>query len=589
MGHEYRARNPLGPAGDRERRGSQRSVTQLEGLSRLQDIEYLSISIAGQKRWSAGTLSSKRRISSDIPLVRSYRGRDVTIGTLHVVASVDNVVERLWAKLVATLLRNLAKTLLVAFFMLYLFQQLAGRHLERISQHLRLLGTEPDSNQILQLDRPTHGRWRPDELDDVVVSVNEMHRDINASHAQIMSLNAGLERRVAERTHDLALAKDEAERANAAKSEFLSRMSHELRTPLNAILGFGQLLEMDAESSTPDQQQSIKYILSTGHQLLGLVNDLLDLSRIDIGKLELNIHRVRIANLASSCVKQVMSSQFKQRNITIENMITDTGLAVQGDDLRIRQVLINLLSNAVKYNKDNGRVTVNCMIEKPGRLRIQVQDTGYGIAGDKLSLLFKAFERIDQKHGTISGVGIGLHIAKQLVEAMHGTIGVESIQGQGSTFWFDLPIAEETNESTVAPRKTIPSISQTNSRFVVLYIEDNTVNVLVVKKALQRYPDIELLTASSAEDGLTIAEEEHPDLILMDIHLPGIDGIAATTTLKGIEATKHIPVVALSADAMKADVDRALSSGCSAYLTKPIDLLALYEVIDKLRPVEKCE
>jgi CheY-like chemotaxis protein len=363
-------------------------------------------------------------------------------------------------------------------------------------------------------------------------------------------------------------------------------MSHELRTPLNAILGFGQLLEMDAGCGTPDQQQSIKYILSAGHQLLGLVSQLLDLSRIDIGKLALNMQPLCIADLTSSCVDQVAAAMANQRNITIENTITDTGLVVQGDDLRIRQVLINLLSNAVKYNQENGRVTVSSVLEKAGRLRIEVRDTGHGIASDKLSLLFTPFERIDQKHGTISGVGIGLHISKQLVEAMHGTMGVESVPGKGSIFWFELPLAEieDADESTVSPEKVRQPIPSADARFVVLYIEDNPVNVQLVERALQSRPGIELLAAGTAEEGLTIAEEALPDLILMDIHLPGIDGIAATILLKGIDATRNIPVVALSADAMKEDIDRALSAGCSAYLTKPIDLETLFELIDSMRP-----
>jgi CheY-like chemotaxis protein len=171
---------------------------------------------------------------------------------------------------------------------------------------------------------------------------------------------------------------------------------------------------------------------------------------------------------------------------------------------------------------------------------------------------------------------------------MHGTIGVESIQGQGSTFWFDLPIAEKADESTVAPEKTKRRTAHGDSRFVVLYIEDNALNVQLVEMALQKQPGIELLTAGSAEEGLTIAEKCPPDLILMDMHLPGIDGITATTTLKGIEATRHVPVVALSADAMKVDIDRALGSGCSAYLTKPIELQALYELIDGIRLGEHC-
>lgn len=397
--------------------------------------------------------------------------------------------------------------------------------------------------------------------------------ELVASHTRLLEVQASL-----------IQAKDQAEEASRAKSAFLSSMSHELRTPLNAIIGFGQLLEAEADTCT-NQQESIKYILSAGYQLLGLVNDLLDLSSIDAGQLELNIQPIFIADLISICVAQVEAASANQRNIIIENTITNPALMVQGDSLRLRQVLINLLSNAVKYNKENGQVTISGLVEKEGWLRIEVRDTGDGIASDKLSLLFTPFERIDQKCGAIPGMGIGLHICKRLVEAMHGTIGVESAQGKGSVFWFCLPLAEKANESTV--EKTGHPVRHVDSGFVVLYIEDNPLNVYLVQKALQKISSIKLLTAGTAEEGLTIAEESLPDLILMDIKLPGIDGVAATTLLRGNDATRNIPIVAISADAMKEDIDRALSAGCSAYLTKPIDLQALYEVIDGIRFAEK--
>jgi len=240
---------------------------------------------------------------------------------------------------------------------------------------------------------------------------------------------------------DLIAAKEEAERANNAKSQFLSNVSHELRTPLNAILGFAQLLEINANFSTPEQQEYVQHILSAGYQLLGLVNEVLDLSRIDVGKMEFNIQSLCIAEIASSCVNQVKVAMANQTRVTFDNSITDATLLVKADDLRLRQVLINLLSNAVKYNIENGRVTISSAIEEKGRLKIKVRDTGNGIASEKLSLLFTPFERINQKHGTIPGVGIGLYITKRLIEAMHGAVGVESAQGMGSTFWFDIPLA----------------------------------------------------------------------------------------------------------------------------------------------------
>lgn len=381
-------------------------------------------------------------------------------------------------------------------------------------------------------------------------------------------------------------ARAAAEEANKAKSQFLSSMSHELRTPLNAILGFAQLLEIEVEPEQQEQHEFVNHIATAGHQLLGLINDLLDLSRIEIGKLEFNIENVSIAELAASSVALVASGMAGNRNISIENTIIDPALLVQGDSLRIRQVLINLLSNAVKYNRANGKVTLSSVMQEDGRVRIQVRDTGGGIASDKQSLLFKHFERIDQQHGKIEGAGIGLYVSKQLVEAMHGEIGVESIEGVGSTFWFALPIAGEIETADEGAKKIMQRQAASASRSLILYVEDNIANALLVKKALEKRPEFELLTAVTAEEGLTIAEEMLPALILMDIHLPGIDGLAATAILKGLEATRHIPVVILSASAMPGDIERAWKSGCSAFLPKPLELEQLFKVIDETLQIQ---
>jgi len=382
---------------------------------------------------------------------------------------------------------------------------------------------------------------------------------------------------------NLIQAKEEAEKANNAKNQFISSMSHELRTPLNAILGFGQLLKLSGDSLGQEQRESINYILSAGQQLLGLINEILDLSRMEAGKMELKIRSLCIADITLSCIDQVAVAMGDKKNIKFENLITDTGETVLGDELHVRQVLINLLGNAVKYNVDNGHVSVRSVIETKGMLRIEVRDTGLGIASDKQTLLFMPFERIDQKHGTIAGVGIGLYISKQLVEAMQGTIGVYSEQEKGSTFWFDLPLADEPSEvKAVDERAQYPQL-QAQSRFVVLLVEDNHLNVLLIQKALHSRPGIELIVTGTAEECLDRVKEVRPGLILMDIDLPGIDGITATSILKGMDATRNIPVVALSAKAMATDIDLALNSGCDAYLTKPLQLQSLYEVIDKVR------
>lgn len=240
----------------------------------------------------------------------------------------------------------------------------------------------------------------------------------------------------------LIQARAEAEEANSAKSQFLSSIGHELRTPLNSILGFGQMLDMQIAPERQEQHESVQHILMAGNQLSGLINDLLDLSRIETGKLELNIRNIGIAQIVADSLDLVVSNLIKNKHITIENNISDTALCVKGDEQRLRQVLINLLSNAVKYNRHNGKVILNCEIQQDGKVRVQVTDTGIGIASDKLPLLFNPFERLGQQHGSIDGAGIGLYVCKHLIEAMHGEIGAESAKGKGSTFWFVLPQAE---------------------------------------------------------------------------------------------------------------------------------------------------
>ena len=555
--------------------------TQLEGLSRLQDFEYFAISVEGKERWSAGTPRSNRRVVSDVPMVRSYRGKSVTIGTLHIVASVDRVLDRLWAQLLATLLRNLARTLLLAVFMLYLFQRLAGRHLEDITQHMHLLGADPDAERTLQLDRPERGRWRPDVLDEVVRAVNSMHRNIHTSHAQILANNETLEAHVLERTTELSKTMLEAERANAAKSEFLSRMSHELRTPLNAILGFGQLLESDPEHPlTEIQADNVHEILHGGKHLLELVNEVLDLSRIESGRLEISLEPIAVAPLVEACVAQIKPLA-AQRAIAIALQL-NTQCAVQADYTRLKQVLLNLLSNAVKYNRKGGSIRVSCAASGE-RLRISVQDSGPGIAAESLARLFRPFERLESSYDGIEGTGIGLALAKKLVEAMHGEIGVDSRLGEGSTFWFELPI------STLAPAaaKALPTLAPApapataGGKRKLLYVEDNPANLRLVQKILATRHDIELLVAASGEAGLEIAAHEQLDLILLDINLPGMDGFEVLRILKDEMRTRAVPVIAVTANAMRRDVERGKAAGFADYLTKPLDLSKLLDLIDQ--------
>lgn len=551
---------------------SQQITTQLEGLERLQDIEHLAVSIDGENRWAAGKRLSKRLIISDIPLVRSYRGRAVNIGTLHIEASVDDVIDRLWDKLLLTLTGNMIKTFLVAAFMLYVLQRLAGRHLEKIAGHLRQLGRAPDSSRPLHLDRPPQSRWQPDVLDDVVSAVNLMHGDIHGSRTEILSLNTELEQRVAERTRDLMSAKIEAERANAAKSEFLSRMSHELRTPLNAVIGFGQLLESDPQHPlTAEQIDNVREILRAGNHLLVLVNEVLDLSRIESGRLEVNLEAIAIGPLIQECVAQIQPLAAK-RGITVAQELNTPG-SVQADPVRLREVLLNLLSNAVKYNRERGAIQVRCNLQGQ-RLRITVHDTGRGIEAAAFPRLFKPFERMESAYDGIQGAGIGLALTKKLVEAMHGEIGVESEPGAGSRFWFELPLAAAGE----------PPIE---SRHRLLYIEDNAANLRLVQKIIATRQDIELVAAASAETGLAIASEQQPALILMDINLRGMDGFEALRQLRANPLTQDIAVVAVTANAMQAEVKHGRAAGFNDYLTKPLDVELFLKTIQHYLPEQR--
>ena len=380
---------------------------------------------------------------------------------------------------------------------------------------------------------------------------------------------------------DLTNAKAAAETANLAKSDFLSGMSHELRTPLNAILGFGQLMESDSPPPSPAQKASIEQILHAGWYLLDLINEILDLAMIESGKLSLSSEPMSLREVMLEC-KTMIEPQATKRGIHMTFPELDDPYFIDADRTRVKQILINLFSNAIKYNKEGGTVVVGCSATIRSRVRVTVTDSGAGLPPEKLAQLFQPFNRLGQQADT-EGTGIGLVVTKRLVELMGGAIGVKSTVGMGSLFWFELV-------STVAPRLAAEVETPTSPKpgppgdellRTLLYVEDNPANLQLVEQLIARRPGMRLLAAADADTGVEIARTRQPDVILMDINLPGISGIEALAILRRDPTTASIPVVALSANAIPRDIEKGLEAGFCRYLTKPIKVHEFMDALDE--------
>jgi PAS domain S-box-containing protein len=391
-----------------------------------------------------------------------------------------------------------------------------------------------------------------------------------------------LDQALQETNVELKNAKFVAEKANLAKSDFLSSMSHELRSPLNAILGFAQLMDADSPPATPSQKESIAQILQAGWHLLKLINEILDLAKVESGQVPLSEEPVSLAEVMLEC-QSMIEPQAQQRGIKLTFPQFDIPYFVHADRTRFKQVLINLLSNAIKYNREHGTVEVNCTASTPERIRISIKDSGAGLPPEQLAQLFQPFNRLGQEAGGEEGTGIGLVVAKQLVELMGGIIGVESTVGVGSVFWFELiSVAEphlsmEEGEATALAQPHVPRGARLHT---LLYVEDNPANLKLVEQIIARHPDIRLLTAVSGNSGIEIARVSQPDVILMDINLPGINGFEALKILRSDPVTAHIPVIAVSANAMPLDAERGLKAGFFRYITKPINVNQFMEALD---------
>jgi len=377
-----------------------------------------------------------------------------------------------------------------------------------------------------------------------------------------------------------------ADKANQAKSDFLSSMSHELRTPLHAILGFAQLLESGSTPESPaptaEQQQSIGQILKAGWHLLELINEILDLAVIEAGKIVLSMESVSLPEIIRDC-ESMATPMAQLRNIAIVFPTAEIPCVVHADRIRLKQVLINLLSNAIKYNVPGGTVSVSYGTTSKGRIRICVTDTGKGLSQDKLKQLFQPFNRLGHESDSEEGTGIGLVVCKRLAELMEGAIGVESTEQKGSVFWIEL------NQLAALP-VSHQQIAQTAHQVLhhaglksrtLLYVEDNLANLKLVEAIIARRPDIQLITAANGFTGVDMACEFLPDMILMDIDLPDLSGLDAIKLLTQNPTSAHIPVIAISANAMVSDIEKGMQAGFFRYLTKPIRVDEFMKLLDE--------
>lgn len=489
----------------------------------------------------------------------------INIDSKGIIESINPAVEKLFGYTSSELIGNNIGMLMP--------KSIANQHDSLISKFIR-----KEKKTVLGMTRELLAKRKDKTIFPVDIALDEMI--INDERMFTGIIRDITERKESEQ--NIIKAKEEAEHANQTKSEFLSNMSHELRTPLNAILGFGQVIQLD--ESLPEQVKlNVDDILEGGNHLLKLINEILDLSKVEAGHIDLSLEPIEYNSLITECISLINPIAI-QNQIQIINSPSLKEIIFRGDKTRIKQVIVNLLSNAIKYNRIGGQVNIDVTQPNNELYKISITDTGAGIKEENMSGLFEAFNRLDASNTSIEGTGIGLVITKRLVELMGGNIGVQSEYGVGSTFWIQMPkeTISDIEVSTDNVEKVPAPIINSSNEYKILYIEDNPSNLKLVIQILANKSYLHLFTAHTPGLGLELAEIKLPDLILLDINLPEMDGYEVLKRLRSNEKTSSIPVIAISANAMPNDFIKAEKAGFNDYLTKPLDINKFYDTIDQI-------